>query len=48
MDKNQALQMIKKTLDLALSNGTIETLEHAAQVIQALQVLQKELSEKTD
>lgn len=40
MNTQQALQVIKNTLDEALKVGAIKTIEHANAIIQAFSVLQ--------
>lgn len=44
MDKNQAFATIKNLVDQALSAGVIKSAEHSAQILQALQTLQKEIT----
>lgn len=43
MNTQQALQVIKQTLDQSLSNGAIKNFEHANAVLQALNVIQQAL-----
>ena len=44
MDKNQALVTIKNLIDQALASGVIKSVEQSAHVLQALQIIQKELA----
>lgn len=46
MTKEQAFAVIKNLIDQAFAGGVIKNIEHSANVIQALQVLQKELSKE--
>ena len=43
MNTQQALQIIKQTLDSALKAGVLTQLEHASAVIQAFSVIQNNL-----
>jgi hypothetical protein len=48
MNKNQALQLIKQTLDSALKAGIITTMEQANAIIQALSIVSAELNNSQD
>lgn len=45
MTTEQALQVIKQTLDLALKSGQITNLEHASTLIQAFAMINNKLKE---
>lgn len=48
MNKEQALQVIKQTLDLAIKAGIAQNLEQAALIAQAWTAILKELKENAE
>ena len=45
MNKQQAINIIKNLIDNALQTGTIKSLEQANVILQALQILNKDIQE---
>lgn len=48
MKKEQALQIIKATIDQAIKAGVLHNIESAAMVAQALQILQALVNDKPE
>lgn len=44
MNKEQSLQVIKSTIDLAIANGIFKNLESVNQILQAFQIVVKEIN----